>query len=295
MLRPQRGRINAALVSQLSLDGSAAGRAAQGRHRAQGRDSCASSSPSGAGGTRMGAAAVIERGYRICNDFVGFNIRWKNEPMSFEHACFVSYVHPEAQGELAARFINDLSGALDSELSGWMRERCFVDRSGLRAGMLYNQALAGALCKSVCMIAVYTPHYFDLQHTYCAQEYLAMEMIEQKRLTRLAQQQGYQGLIIPVILRGEENLPSVIRSQRHCHSFERLTLCLRGIMRTRKFEEDINLLAKAISRCKDMLAPWSEELTCDCDSFVLPTIEEAKVWLSTIVRSAPDLPFRSGR
>jgi hypothetical protein len=234
----------------------------------------------------------IESRLGICDASNGQFGAGSNEAMPFEHACFISYVHPHGQGELVGRFIKDLCGALDSELSGWMRERCFVDSTGLRAGMLYNPALASALCKSVCMIAVYTPHYFDHQHTYCAREYLAMETIEQRRLSIATQQQGYYGLIIPIVLRGEENLPQVIRSQRQFHSFERLTLPLRGIMRTKQFEEDVKSIAKGISKCKSLLAPWSDQLTCECNGFELPTVEIAKVWISKITGEPPEFPWR---
>jgi hypothetical protein len=220
--------------------------------------------------------------------------------MSFEHACFVSYRHPDAQGEFAARFINDLSGALDSELGVWMKERSFVDRRGQRPGAFFDATLATALCKSVCMVVVYTPNYFDADHLYCAREYRAMEFLEQKRLARLPEDHRHLGLIIPVILRGEEkDLPPAIRYRQVVHYFKNYTLCERKIAYNSKYVKKICEIVEVINARKKVLAPWSDELTCDCSNFTFPTEEHVKDWLQKVSNSTPsvskrDFPFRSG-
>jgi TIR domain-containing protein len=160
--------------------------------------------------------------------------------MPFEHACFISYRHHE-QSQLAERFILDLSEALRNELTLMIEEDIFVDRERMKGGMFFNPALAHALCKSVCMIVVYTPTYFSRVHTYCAREYRAMEMLEKARLIRLKDQRGREaGLIIPIILRGLESLPDAIRAQRHYYTFERFCLSSRELARNRQFEDRVS-------------------------------------------------------
>jgi hypothetical protein len=215
------------------------------------------------------------------------------EAMPFEYACFVSYRHPDAQGDLAERFIDDLSGALQSELGAWMNERIYVDRNRMRVGTLFNPALANALCKSVCMLVVYTPHYFDAEHPYCAREYRAMEKLEEARLARLPQQERYGGLIIPIILRGEKYLPSTIRDQRQYYSFERFSLYSRRIAYNPQLEPQLRKIAELIHSYKNMLSPWSDEFTCNCHSFIFPTEEEVMPWLQTTISSTTGFPFRS--
>jgi hypothetical protein len=219
-------------------------------------------------------------------------IGWKIEAMAFQYACFVSYRHPPVQGELAERFIDDLSGALKSELGAWMNEPLFVDRDRMQAGTFFNPALAGALCRSVCMIMVYTPHYFNTQNPYCAREYVAMEKLEKVRLSRLPDQQRYGGLIVPIILRGEEYLPPTIRNERHYYSFERFTLWSKRIAHNPQLEPLVRQIAGVIYARKNMLDPWSDEFTCDCHSFTFPTEDEVMPWLKTIITPKNGFPFR---
>jgi hypothetical protein len=101
--------------------------------------------------------------------------------MPFKHACFISYRRHE-QSELSERFIADLCSAVRNELAVLLDEDLYIDRERLRGGAFFNPALADALCKSVCMIVVYTPTYFSREHLYCAREYLAMEKLEKTRL-----------------------------------------------------------------------------------------------------------------
>jgi hypothetical protein len=174
-----------------------------------------------------------------------------------------------------------------------IEEDLFVDRERMRGGTLFNPALANALCKSVCMIVVYTPTYFSWAHTYCAREYRAMEKLEEARLARLKDQLGREaGLIIPVILRGQESLPASIRSQRQWYTFERFSLSTRELARNRQFEERVREIASVIYARKSTLAPLADELTCDCHSFAFPTEEEVRPWLEKMIPSTNAFPFR---
>jgi hypothetical protein len=174
-----------------------------------------------------------------------------------------------------------------------MYKSVYIDRS-LQAGRLFNQTLADALCRSLCMIVIYTPHYFDQVHTYCAREYRAMEMLEQKRLSKLAAQQQFGGLIIPIVLRGAQFLPAAISGRRQIVSFESFALWSEKIAYSPEFGPSVRKIAELIVAYNEILAPWSDEFTCECDGFKFPTEEEVKPWLQTMRCPARDFPFRSG-
>jgi hypothetical protein len=218
--------------------------------------------------------------------------RRKADVMPFEHACFLSYRRHE-QSELAERFIADLHSALRNELLVMMDEDIFVDREGLRGGSFIDPVLAHALCKSVCMIVIYTPTYFSWTHTYCAREYRAMEKLEGGRLARVGNQQDRNaGLIIPVILRGQQTLPLTIRSQRQCYIFEHFALSSQKMARNRQFEMRVREIASVIYARKSALAHLADELTCDCHRFAFPTEDEVRPWLTNMIPSANAFPFR---
>ena len=111
--------------------------------------------------------------------------------MPLKYSCFISYRSRSV--ELA----RDFQESLDRELRHWTTLPIYRDEVRLDGGDFYNRELALALCQSACMVMIYTPTYFDLESTYCAREYRAMEILESTRLELLGQERNYQhGLII---------------------------------------------------------------------------------------------------
>ena len=143
--------------------------------------------------------------------------------MPFKYSCFISYRH--GQRKMAERIINDLSDALASELELWLEQEVYVDRERLKGGDFYNEALATALCESVCMIMIFTPTYFSSDHTFCAREYKAMEKLEEQRFLAIGgQTDKKRGLIIPIVFRGEDSLPKEIKDRRLYYNFDKFSL-----------------------------------------------------------------------
>jgi hypothetical protein len=140
-----------------------------------------------------------------------------------KHACFISYRHV-GQNELLNSFLEQLSRSLSFELQLWLKEcpegGVYLDRERLQGGDFYNEALATALCESACMIMVFIPLYFDKDRPYCTREYKAMELLEKERLARLDSEQRTHGLIIPIILRGGNDLPDEIKEGRQYYDFQ---------------------------------------------------------------------------
>jgi hypothetical protein len=210
--------------------------------------------------------------------------------MPFEYSCFISY--HRGQHKLAKKMIEDLYEALSNEIELYMRDKkIFLDKD-LECGDLYNEKLAKSLCRSACMIMVFTPAYFDKKHTYCAKEFKAMEKLERKRL-KLLKNEGLResGLIIPIIFRGGDYLPSDIREYRNCYYFDSYMLFSGDISTHPEYAPKIKIIADKIFRlCKkfeDLPAAFD-----DCDRFKLPSDEEIEKWLNGIQKTK--IPFPGG-
>lgn len=212
--------------------------------------------------------------------------------MDFEHACFISYRHHE-QSQLAERFIVDLFDALRDELSMRVEEGIFLDRDRMKGGTLFNPALASALCKSVCMLMIYTPMYFSRKHLYCAREYVAMETLERQRLASLPKGPNREcGLIIPVVLRGGASLPVDVRGSRHFYNFEGFTLTSRALPRNREYGKTVREIADVIADRRRLFAALGESLTCGCESFSFPSEDDVRPWVDRIVAPGSGFPSR---
>lgn len=208
--------------------------------------------------------------------------------MPFEYSCFISY--RRGQEELTQRFINELAKALKSYIEPYLDEKIFIDEGGLQGGDFYNEGLAEALCKSVCMVLVYTPTYFSKKHTFCAREYVAMKQLEKERFNFTKQTiDKKRGLIIPIIFRGPNYLPAEIKDQRHFYDFSTYTLVQPVISNNRLFVEEIEEIAKRIREIYDSFMVTTQDPIIDCEQFMLPADEDIREWLEGVI--APNRPF----
>ena len=171
---------------------------------------------------------------------------------SFKYACFISYRH--GQQEVKERFVKEFHKTLSGELGLLRKETVCVDWDRLRGGDFYNASLARAVCESACFIAIYHPTYFDLEHTYCAREYRAMCQLESNRLQLLPTEDRDHGLIVPVILRGEDSIPTEIAAKRHFEDFSSFMLLDVELSRHPNYAQKIRQIAGYIdARCKSFL------------------------------------------
>ena len=191
----------------------------------------------------------------------------------FEYAAFISYSHPKQ--DLVRSFIEQFKAALEASLDPLVDMPIYFDQDRLQGGFLYNESLAMALCQSVCMVAVYSPVYE--QRPYCGREFEAMVQLEKKRLAMAGVAPG-RGLIIPVVLRGFDDLPPRIKDLRQAVDFSYFTLADKQIRRNREFVTQVESIAKQIhGHCK-ALQPL-EALACtDCASFSLPLEQDVAPW-----------------
>jgi hypothetical protein len=195
--------------------------------------------------------------------------------MAFKYACFVSYCH--GQHELVKSFIDQLKEALNAELDTLLDEEVYVDEERLAPGYRYNEALAKAICQSVCMIVVYTPRYE--RHEYCVREFEAMELLEKRRRERLGSLlEDAKGFIIPIVFRGDNDLPPRIRQRLHFADFSRFTLATPEIKRNPEYLDEIGQIARLINEQYQVFVRAGADPCTECHQFELPPASALVPW-----------------
>jgi hypothetical protein len=210
--------------------------------------------------------------------------------MPFRYACFISYCH--GQYDLTKQFIEQLKHALKSELEPMLDEEVYIDEERLRPGYRYNEALATAICESICMIVVYSPRYE--RHPYCLQEYSAMEALERRRIELLGPGVPRdRGFIIPVVFRGDiADLPPRIRNRLHCCDFSRFTLATSDLSRNPEYVADIRRMAQVIYEHYRAFDESHLDPCSSCSAFELPSVDSVSPWRGQHGRARPLFPGR---
>jgi hypothetical protein len=206
--------------------------------------------------------------------------------MPIKYSCFISYRRHSAE------YAREFHSSLERELRLWTTLPIYRDETRLSGGDFFNRELALALCESACMVMIYTPTYFDRDSTYCAREFKAMEILEAKRHEILGgRRNDKHGLIIPVIYRGWNYLPSPISNLRHSYKFE-FSVCGKSYLKRKEYQESIEKIAEYIYlRCNELNATGNDPCG-DCDIFDIPAIDEISTWLPHLLPPTPVFPGR---
>jgi len=212
--------------------------------------------------------------------------------MPFKYACFISYPGGKLKRPELQTFVEVFKERLDHELHNYLDIYSYLATDRINVGDKFVPKLAYALCESICMIMIFTPKYFMTDHIFCAQEYKAMELLEESRFQRLGHApQQQEGLIMPIIYRGEEDFPAKISKQRHIFKTEFADPYLRPSMISRK-KECLTALAEIAKRIYDFSKLFSTAAgidLCDhCQDFTLPAPNEQ--FLKWLKKFQPNLP-----
>lgn len=210
--------------------------------------------------------------------------------MAFENSCFISY--RRGQEELTQTFIRELENALKSYIEPLLDKKVYVDYKDLQAGDFLDRGLAQALCKSVCMIMVFTPKYFSSEHLYCTREFLAMETLEKKRfeIAGITPDQQQHSFIIPIALRRPDCMPLKIKRKRLYCDFSKYTLVEPNISRNPNYVQKIDEIADYIYERHQEFCQYNDQH--DYDNFPFPTEADALAWLNdTMKLPLPNPPF----
>jgi hypothetical protein len=210
--------------------------------------------------------------------------------MPFQYACFISY--RRTNQSILDRFVKDLSEGLSFELAPYLDLGVFTDPDPGVQGETLEAAITTALCRSVCMVPVYTPNYFSTAHTFSAREFRLMQELEKQRLGTLERdEERRQGLIIPVVLRGADLLPGELRN-RQFYSFEQYMLGDRRVFRSPGFRKSLEKIARYIFDCYRSLRPLEAKSDLGCGNLKLPPEESIREWLAGITAPPPAFPLR---
>ena len=197
--------------------------------------------------------------------------------MAFEFCCFISY--PHGQENVLVPIVNDFVDGLKREIGALDRRPLWFDQV-LTGGRRIDDAIGSGLCKSACMIMLYTPLYFDEEHVYCARELKAMQELEEERL-RTLQDKSF-GLIIPVILRGEKRFPEAMKKGKFYDFTKFLFNSPSDKIREKYAAQIAEIAAYIIERC-DALEAAEKDPAHNCDAYPLPSIEAAKEFVEKVL------------
>jgi hypothetical protein len=197
--------------------------------------------------------------------------------MAFEYCCFISY--PHGQDDVLRPIVKNFLEGLEVEIKALTRTKPAWTDHIMKGGNKVPETIGLNLCKSACMILLYTPLYFDAENVWCAREFQAMQKLENKRLCLLADKSN--GLIIPIILRGENKFPKSISNINYIKFTDIEFNNPRHKIRV-KYASKIKEIAEYIvDRCKELDAA-SNNISHDCSQFALPSPEEAKRFVENL-------------
>lgn len=191
----------------------------------------------------------------------------------FRYSCFISFSYGDG---LMRQFVIELKQLLENYQRLYLKEpEVYLDLSRMEPGAMIAEGLAQALCQSLCMVVVYTPPYEE--QDWCLQEYAAMEDLERRRLDLIRPILPDASLIIPVMLRIDDQVPSRIRGVRNYHDFSRVYLDYKEIAENRNYLEEIDKISLRVRRLHNAFRQAEPEPS-DCSAFALPPPGEALFW-----------------
>ena len=197
--------------------------------------------------------------------------------MSFTNACFISYRHAGAASEIVRRLCSTLSEQLALLSANYP---VYVDTKRLLPGDYLDDELAEQLCRSTCMVLLFTPEYFDLEHPYCAREYAGMQKIEETRRDALPAAYRNKSLVIPVVIRGEKHVPDELKPKL-CASLDDVLLIASDV-RKKAVVRRVRQVAEAVFERITAMRQAGGNLTQNCSQFRFPTTQEIDPWLRTV-------------
>jgi hypothetical protein len=184
--------------------------------------------------------------------------------MSFKHACFISYRNgdrndknldtrsQDIQDTLNA-FAKDLRDELKRELLTHTNNRkclIFLDQDKpdcWKEGDPLMQTFSNAVCKSVCMIVVFTRHYLDKDHLTCAAELEGMLRRLDARCEKIGiKTENSTNWIATAVFREPDRVPDILKKNLFFDftGYENSSTPLRD---NKEYQKNIKTLAKSIA------------------------------------------------
>ena len=108
---------------------------------------------------------------------------------------------------------------------------------------------------------------------------------------RLQPSMTHHGLIIPIVLRGFNELPDEIKQHRQVIRFDQYALTEPKLSRDPRFQPEIKKIAEYIAaRCRDL-----KNFQTNCEEFQIPTHEQVKGDADTLSGEIAPFPGRESK
>jgi hypothetical protein len=135
----------------------------------------------------------------------------------FQYSGFVSYRNgrkdsttKKLKDELKNNFAIQFHEALQDEVSVLTSKDVFIDMERIDGAYILKSKFSKDLRDSLCYIVIYTPDYFNIEKRFCTTEFIAIQEIVAKRYQTLDWNNPTKSFIIPIILRGENAIPTLL-------------------------------------------------------------------------------------
>lgn len=175
--------------------------------------------------------------------------------------CFISWAH--APGQLM-EFVQHLREDLLAEFrTNFTWGEVFLDLDGVRVGDAWEARIAENLCRSVMMVAVYTPPYFSVKRSYCGREWKAMEELYAKRTPT-----STPHLLHPVILRGPDQAHPAAAKLQYDSDLSRPALRKRAVWESDEYWASVQKIFSHALEVANVL--MTRDAAADCAGFRLP-------------------------
>jgi hypothetical protein len=185
---------------------------------------------------------------------------WLLKDAGYEHHCFISY--PRLKNAPLTECAQCVKDAIVTDLATLVDEpKVFLD-TNMPGGTDWEKTLKRALCRSLAMVALCAPIYYDKSHIWCGLEWAAMESLGNKRLPGMEIR-----LIIPLIVRESNPYPKPVSSIQYINISSALITRARYYT-TREFRLRIREVVNIIERIAVALAKGN--VIADCNEFELP-------------------------
>ena len=198
----------------------------------------------------------------------------------FKHSAFVSWRNGEKdkttnllKDDLLNEFAIQLHDALQDELHALTNKGIFIDIQNIDGAYYLKAKFSEALCHSACYILIYTPAYFNAEKLYCTAEFLTMKEIERQRHMILGQTNPLKSLIIPIILRGKEYLPSIFDDIAYRIEFHNWIDTDRKIKKNKEYAGVINDIANNIFKLYKEFEPHATTMMNACKDNIIKDTE----------------------
>ncbi len=178
------------------------------------------------------------------------------EDSGYEYHCFISWPHTKSR-ELTqcARKVKE---AIEESLAlSIARPKVFWDESEIYGGANWQETLLRSLCKSVAMVSICAPIYYDPSHPWCGLEWAAMHGLSRKRIPRA----GFN-TIIPILVKEDDAMPKTI-SQIQCINISGLMASSRQYHLTNEFRHKIAQIVAHIERIAQTLQHNNSITNCE--------------------------------